>query len=1795
MQLNMRLIMKTLLFSILMLTAFSLSAQVTMYEQEPNNAPDTVNPIQVPVVILGSMENNDQDMFVWEVSDEAAGYSWDLELQGIPDRLTRLDVMQLHFTEDGKGVTKVNKLLALHNRGATAISKTGLVFAPGTYYFGLSYAGGADVTKSSLLGDQLLADLGEAFVQENQVIETMNTKPLNGYQLSISQHSKATTINTSKNSQDRPGKLRTNSKGRLFFDQQIIWLEFNLTTKDAAEIWRISGQVNLGHSIQLDLYNAQGDKLATTSAESLGAFKLNNLKLPAGGYMLAIGSANNALAEIEIQSMGEYIDGNEFEPNDAIKTANHFSIDAGISGLVDQTKDKDFFKFVITEEQAVYHFDIKLINHDHSPLTLCLYGLNQNKLQCKQGQSDMLLSQLLLNQGEYTLGISNGKLNTKYSIEVVNNGIQKSLMEAEPNDRFEEAIMLNQKRVVKGNFNGKEDDFFVFEVGEEAQMWTLQAIGEGISQMHLYNAANQKVQSHRYAKGTKRARISNLNLQPGKHIVQLHGEDSQYIFRAFATGPADASFEAEPNDEVKNAQLIAFDQPKKGLLQNTADEDVYRFHLSSEQGVNLEIQPAADADISYNIYWDKVLVAKKKSAPGEKVGFKGMLQAGDYSVSLKAGKSPSDDVYQLELQPANLMACQLDCEPNDSAHQANLIEPSLKLAGETGTHEDDDWYRLPPFTTETTVTFIKDSGQISHDLDGYINYDKKLSKQLNPEKNQLSFVVPAKQASFYQIHQQVNQYQYQVLINNQVLEAPTQYKDLKLELQKLPQTVTAYSPYAQVIQTQLNIENTGLLDQVVDIEAAVNDHRWRIDFASQNQAIAIKANDRMQIPISINVPNELIRNQQVRLSFAVKNTQGHVSQIWHDLRAAVDVPLIQPKQYWSIDEQLLGGINVAATAMGAQRTAEDRVINTSANGFGFDELFDGITAEGVGLQYRGGRKADHDHITVDLAGDELVNIQGILLNPLSRGKPQVAAKDFDLHLSVDGINFNSVLTGQIKPVLAEQSFVLPQPVPAKFARLYILNSYHDIDRPQTTLGEWKVVASPSQSIGSGFNLANPELGGHVVWASPEPSNSWNQRLLTEKQANNLIRSKANEDWQWVVGFHNQRAAKINKIQWQHATISAAKLPKFKEVKVMTSLGSNVGPWTVVATHQFKNLQDMDEVVFAQPIWARYIKFSIGNDGASTTAYFPETTRVFEAPSGSDYQSILGEWGELSEQAVYELQHFNSIKPSLQDSNNHSKSTAIDLTRLQKATGQVQLEHADKPDWYKIKTQATDNTLKINLSGKQSIETVLEVEDDQGNKMPLITHKKTSNEIEYHLSVNPNQDYFIKITEPPRSVVFVWDTSGSTLAYQPMIYNAIGSYSNAVKADRDVVNFLPFGGQLLMQDWYGNPHYLKTILNNYPRKDNSSSAEESLYKATRALAQRQGSKAIVIITDAITSKYTPMWEAFRTTQPRIFAIGIVQSAFGGNPDQQVDLMQTWSRVNNGDFQRVVNATQVEHAFDRAAVKLRQPADYSIQVSSEYIKAPGPGELFISQAADTQATAVELILDASGSMLKRLNGERRINIAKGVLIDAVTTIIPENTPLALRVFGDKQANACRTDLAIKLNPLNRSQAKKVISQINAKNLAKTPIADSLAQVANDLKSHQGKKIVILVTDGEETCDGDPEQVIAQLIDQGIDVRLNIVGFAINDEELKAQFNQWSVQGGGKYFDSNDPESLKQSVSHALKTPFSVFSPAGELVQEGVVNGQPLQLPAGIYTIKVFGNKTQTFENYHIKGEVTQEIKL
>jgi hypothetical protein len=257
---------------------------------------------------------------------------------------------------------------------------------------------------------------------------------------------------------------------------------------------------------------------------------------------------------------------------------------------------------------------------------------------------------------------------------------------------------------------------------------------------------------------------------------------------------------------------------------------------------------------------------------------------------------------------------------------------------------------------------------------------------------------------------------------------------------------------------------------------------------------------------------------------------------------------------------------------------------------------------------------------------------------------------------------------------------------------------------------------------------------------------------------------------------------------------------------------------------------------------------------------------------------------------------------------------------------------------------------------------------------------------------------------------------------------------------------------------------------------------------------------------------------------------------------------------------------------------------------------PGAIRVTAAAGGASAApgsVEVILDVSGSMLQKLGTERRIDIAKRTLATLTSDTIPAGTPFALRVLG-RGANSCQSDLEIPFGPLDRTAAAAKIASLEAKSNAKTPIGAALEKIATDLAAAKGERLVILVTDGEETCGGNPAQTLQKLRKSGVNVRVNIVGFAVDDPQLAATFELWSDDGGGSYFDARDAKGLSDAFAQVVKPAFEISDAQKNVVAKGLVGSAAVRLLPGSYTVALKGPKPES-RSVSVRARQTSSVSF
>ena len=219
-------------------------------------------------------------------------------------------------------------------------------------------------------------------------------------------------------------------------------------------------------------------------------------------------------------------------------------------------------------------------------------------------------------------------------------------------------------------------------------------------------------------------------------------------------------------------------------------------------------------------------------------------------------------------------------------------------------------------------------------------------------------------------------------------------------------------------------------------------------------------------------------------------------------------------------------------------------------------------------------------------------------------------------------------------------------------------------------------------------------------------------------------------------------------------------------------------------------------------------------------------------------------------------------------------------------------------------------------------------------------------------------------------------------------------------------------------------------------------------------------------------------------------------------------------------------------------------------------------------------LEIILDASGSM-KALMGPKqsRWDVALETL-DTVLNSLPDDFNVGLRMYGHRELSTspktCTdTELVIPVKKLDR---KAILARANMfKPKGETPLVFSVLQTPADLKA-LGGGTVILITDGEESCKGDPVKAAADLKASGLDIRLSIVGFAIGNPKTQQDLAGFAQGTGGLFYAAKDGAALGDALIAATtaKFPYTVFDAAGKIVLSSEAGSGNDELPPGDYKV-------------------------
>ena len=472
------------------------------------------------------------------------------------------------------------------------------------------------------------------------------------------------------------------------------------------------------------------------------------------------------------------------------------------------------------------------------------------------------------------------------------------------------------------------------------------------------------------------------------------------------------------------------------------------------------------------------------------------------------------------------------------------------------------------------------------------------------------------------------------------------------------------------------------------------------------------------------------------------------------------------------------------------------------------------------------------------------------------------------------------------------------------------------------------------------------------------------------------------------------------------------------------------------------------------------------------------------------------------------------------------------------------------------------------------------------------------------------------------IMLVLDTSTSLRSTDPDDYRttaAVGLINSISQKSDTKIGVVGFNGNSkLTQPLTSNRGAVVSALQDLKRSGGTDLAA-GIVTALEELKQNgrpDSSRAIVLFTDGMSNKKKAR-EATRLAQAQGIAI---QTMLLGENLKGGFLLEEIAQATGGSFVWVTDPSKLPEAFlnlrttgvDRVTLSVNGSQPIPAQLTGGTFTGTLPLEMgenrivALATSLDDQTQesiitvtvndascatlevaalnegrpalslndrAVEIVVDASRSMWGQIDGKPKMVIAKEILHDA-STWLPDDLNLALRAYGNASAstdNDCAdSELLVPFGTQSRTPIRDAVSELRP--LGQTPIAYAINQAASDFALLEGERALVLVTDGIESCGGDPVAAARELREQGI--MIHLIGFGLgNTADQDTESLQAIADASGGYFlTANSAEELREALEVTTGTRFRVLR-ENAVVARGVLGStEPLFLPMGDYRVEL-----------------------
>ncbi|HEY9744757.1 MAG TPA: VWA domain-containing protein [Oculatellaceae cyanobacterium] len=198
-------------------------------------------------------------------------------------------------------------------------------------------------------------------------------------------------------------------------------------------------------------------------------------------------------------------------------------------------------------------------------------------------------------------------------------------------------------------------------------------------------------------------------------------------------------------------------------------------------------------------------------------------------------------------------------------------------------------------------------------------------------------------------------------------------------------------------------------------------------------------------------------------------------------------------------------------------------------------------------------------------------------------------------------------------------------------------------------------------------------------------------------------------------------------------------------------------------------------------------------------------------------------------------------------------------------------------------------------------------------------------------------------------------------------------------------------------------------------------------------------------------------------------------------------------------------------------------------------------YAAAAAQEGPENIMILLDSSYSMSEPIGGhtrEDKMTAAKRTVLEVLRNV-PPTTRVGLRVYGNSSNQFTACSATTQLVPLGVNNRHQIAAQlIGVRPTGATPISYSITRsLDEDFRGVTGKKTIILISDGMETCGEDPCDVAVRMQRLGANVKISVVGLGLQDYAATKQLRCVALATKGQFYSANTAAELANSLSRAM----------------------------------------------------------